>query len=46
MKAAHPEVLAVPRINPGETLRKARESRGWTIAEVAGQCAPTPSCWK
>ncbi|PTS85692.1 DUF4115 domain-containing protein [Pseudomonas sp. HMWF032] len=37
MKAAHPEVLAVPRTNPGETLRKARESRGWTIAEVAGQ---------
>lgn len=37
MKAAHPEVLAVPRINPGETLRKARESRGWTIAEVAAQ---------
>ncbi len=37
MKAAHPEVLAGPRINPGETLRKARESRGWTIAEVAGQ---------
>ncbi len=37
MKAAHPEVLAVPRVNPGETLRKARESRGWTIAEVAAQ---------
>lgn len=37
MKAAHPEVLAVPRINPGETLRKARESRGWSIAEVAAQ---------
>lgn len=42
MKAAHPEVLAVPRINPGETLRKARESRGWTIAEVAGQLNLTP----
>lgn len=37
MKAAHPEVLAVPRVNPGESLRKAREGRGWTIAEVAGQ---------
>jgi cytoskeleton protein RodZ len=37
MKAAHPEVLAVPRVNPGETLRKARESRGWTLAEVAAQ---------
>ena len=42
MKAAHPEVLAVPRINPGETLRKTRESRGWTIAEVAGQLNLTP----
>lgn len=37
MKAAHPEGLAVPRINPGETLREARESRGWTVAEVAAQ---------
>ncbi|SFH87635.1 cytoskeleton protein RodZ [Pseudomonas guineae] len=37
MKAAHPEVLAVPRINPGETLREAREGRGWTVAEVAAQ---------
>ena len=42
MKAAHPEVLAVPRINPGESLRKARESRGWTIAEVAAQLNLTP----
>ncbi|MFP5422387.1 MAG: RodZ domain-containing protein [Gammaproteobacteria bacterium] len=42
MKAAHPEVLAVPRINPGETLRKAREGRGWTIAEVAAQLNLTP----
>lgn len=42
MKAAAPEVLAVPRVNPGETLRKARESRGWTIADVAGQLNLTP----
>jgi cytoskeleton protein RodZ len=42
MKAVHPEVLAVPRVNPGETLRKARESRGWTIAEVAAQLNLTP----
>lgn len=42
MKAAHPEVLAVPRSNPGESLRKARESRGWTIAEVAAQLNLTP----
>lgn len=37
MKAAAQEVPVVPRVNPGETLRKARESRGWTIADVAGQ---------
>jgi len=37
MKAAQPEVLAAPRSNPGETLRKARESRGWSVAEVATQ---------
>lgn len=37
MKAAQPEVLAAPRSNPGETLRKARESRGWSVAEVASQ---------
>ncbi len=37
MKAVQPEVLAAPRSNPGETLRKARESRGWSVAEVAAQ---------
>lgn len=37
MKAVQPEVLAVPRSNPGETLRKAREGRGWSVAEVAAQ---------
>ncbi len=42
MKAVHSEVPAVPRINPGETLRKAREGRGWSIAEVAGQLNLTP----
>ena len=42
MKAVHPEVVAVPRINPGETLRKAREGRGLTIAEVALQLNLTP----
>jgi len=35
MKAAHPEVVAANRVNPGETLRQARESRGWSLAEVA-----------
>ncbi|NBF05078.1 DUF4115 domain-containing protein [Pseudomonas sp. Fl5BN2] len=35
MKAAHPEVQAVTRVNPGETLRQARESNSWSLAEVA-----------
>ncbi|QLL12261.1 RodZ domain-containing protein [Pseudomonas chlororaphis] len=35
MKAAHPEVLAATRVNPGETLRQVRESNGWSLAEVA-----------
>ena len=35
MKAAQPEVLAATRVNPGETLRQARENNGWTLAEVA-----------
>ena len=35
MKAVQPEVLAATRGNPGETLRQARESNGWTLAEVA-----------
>ncbi|KAA0946912.1 MULTISPECIES: RodZ family helix-turn-helix domain-containing protein [unclassified Pseudomonas] len=35
MKAAHPEVVAANRVNPGETLRQARESNGWSLADVA-----------
>ncbi|MGH8384672.1 MAG: RodZ domain-containing protein [Pseudomonas sp.] len=35
MKAAHPEVVAANRVNPGETLRQGRESNGWSLAEVA-----------
>ncbi|MGN8275034.1 RodZ domain-containing protein [Pseudomonas sp. SMV71] len=35
MKAAHPEVVAASRVNPGETLRQARESNGWSLAQVA-----------
>ncbi|WP_024616414.1 RodZ domain-containing protein [Pseudomonas kilonensis] len=35
MKAAHPEVVAATRVNPGETLRQARESNSWSLAEVA-----------
>ena len=37
MKAAHPEVVAANRVNPGDTLRQARESNGWSLAEVALQ---------
>ncbi|QAX82256.1 RodZ domain-containing protein [Candidatus Pseudomonas adelgestsugas] len=35
MKAVHQEVIAANRINPGETLRRTRESNGWSLAEVA-----------
>ncbi len=35
MKAAHPEVVASTRVNPGETLRQARENKGWSLPEVA-----------
>jgi len=35
MKAAHPELAAATRENPGDTLRQARESRDWSQAEVA-----------
>ncbi|MCY1282598.1 Cytoskeleton protein RodZ [compost metagenome] len=37
MKAAHPETVVAVRGNPGETLRKARENKGWSVAEVAAQ---------
>lgn len=42
MKAAHPEVAAAQRVNPGDALREAREARGWEIAEVAAQLNLTP----
>jgi len=42
MKAAPSEVAVINRVNPGESLRKARESKGWTIAEVAAQLNLTP----
>jgi cytoskeleton protein RodZ len=37
MKATHPEVAAAPRVNPGETLRKVRESRNLALSDVAVQ---------
>lgn len=42
MNAAHPEVVTAQRINPGESLREARESKGWAIDEVAAQLNLTP----
>lgn len=37
MKTSHPEAVAASRVNPGDTLRQARESKGWALAEVAAQ---------
>jgi cytoskeleton protein RodZ len=37
MKATHPEVAAAHRVNPGETLRKVRESRNLALNDVAVQ---------
>ncbi|MDP3977481.1 MAG: helix-turn-helix domain-containing protein [Pseudomonas sp.] len=42
MNAAHPEVVTAQRVNPGESLREARESKGWAIDEVAAQLNLTP----
>ena len=35
MKAAHPEVVAGTFGHPGETLRQAREAKGWSQSDVA-----------
>ncbi|MEK1906182.1 MAG: RodZ family helix-turn-helix domain-containing protein [Pseudomonas sp.] len=37
MKASHPDVATATRVNPGETLRKARENKEWALADVAAQ---------
>lgn len=37
MKMSQPEVAAATRANPGETLRQARENKGWSTTQVAGQ---------
>lgn len=37
MKAAHPEVVAATRVNPGDTLRKGRESKNWSLTDVASR---------
>lgn len=37
MKMSQPEVAVATRANPGETLRQARENKGWSTSQVAGQ---------
>jgi len=37
MKASQPEVVAAQRVNPGETLRKVRESKSLALGDVAAQ---------
>jgi len=37
MQAAHSEVTQSMSNNPGESLRQAREVKGWSVAEVASQ---------
>ncbi|WP_082805264.1 RodZ domain-containing protein [Pseudomonas sp. BMS12] len=37
MKTSHPEVATAHRVNPGETLRKVRESRSMALGDVAAQ---------
>ncbi|SDP21180.1 RodZ domain-containing protein [Pseudomonas jinjuensis] len=37
MMTSQPEGIAATRANPGEMLRQARESKGWSSAQVAGQ---------
>lgn len=42
MKAVHTEVSQPAVGNPGESLRNARELKGWSVAEVAAQLNLTP----
>ncbi|EZH79948.1 helix-turn-helix domain-containing protein [Ectopseudomonas composti] len=42
MKAAPSEVTQPTPTNPGESLRQAREIKGWSVAEVATQLNLTP----
>lgn len=37
MNTSQSDVIGTTRANPGETLRQARESKGWSTAQVAGQ---------
>ncbi|MEP9317043.1 RodZ family helix-turn-helix domain-containing protein [Pseudomonas sp. LABIM340] len=37
MNTSQSDVIGTTRSNPGETLRQARENKGWSTAQVAGQ---------
>lgn len=37
MNTSQSDVIGTTRANPGETLRQARENKGWSTAQVAGQ---------
>ncbi|MCJ1885549.1 helix-turn-helix domain-containing protein [Pseudomonas sp. LA21] len=37
MSTSQSDVIGTTRANPGDTLRQARENKGWSVAQVAGQ---------
>jgi len=37
MSTSQPDIIGTTRANPGDTLRQARENKGWSVAQVAGQ---------
>ncbi|MCQ4272666.1 helix-turn-helix domain-containing protein [Pseudomonas kuykendallii] len=43
MKTSQTEAVAATRTNPGETLRAAREEKGWTLEYAASQLNLTPT---
>lgn len=43
MNTSQPDVIGTTRANPGEALRQARENKGWSTSQVAGQLNLTES---
>jgi Uncharacterized protein conserved in bacteria len=43
MNTSQSDVIGTTRANPGEALRQARENKGWSTAQVAGQLNLTES---
>ncbi|WP_178119588.1 RodZ family helix-turn-helix domain-containing protein [Pseudomonas sp. SCB32] len=37
MSTSQSDVIGTTRANPGDTLRQARENKGWSVSQVAGQ---------